>query len=217
MACLGRCHAPIKSRRDIPDRRRATQRKPVRPNSRQRESESTRRRSEPPLKAGRHTESKQQAWKRACHGRAAHARPGRAPSVSTEDLLTLASVRDCGSADIAIRHDRCSSTSERHRRPSALPQCTVRSSRPACDRPARMTRRTWIVRARRKGPRTPPWAFSHGKRPQSAGKRGHRQTTRERRKSLQVSPTQSQLHTTENRGVPGSSPGLAIAKPRIAT
>ena len=27
----GRCHAPIKSRRGIPDRRRATQRKPVRP------------------------------------------------------------------------------------------------------------------------------------------------------------------------------------------
>ena len=26
MACWGRCHAPIKSRRDIPDRRRATQR-----------------------------------------------------------------------------------------------------------------------------------------------------------------------------------------------
>ena len=31
MACWGRCHAPIKSRRAIPDRRRATQRKPVRP------------------------------------------------------------------------------------------------------------------------------------------------------------------------------------------
>jgi hypothetical protein len=31
MACLGRCHAPIKSRRDVPDRRRATQRKQVRP------------------------------------------------------------------------------------------------------------------------------------------------------------------------------------------
>ena len=30
-ACSGRCHAPIKSRRDIPDRRRATQRKAVRP------------------------------------------------------------------------------------------------------------------------------------------------------------------------------------------
>src|SRR5215207_4299027 len=25
MACLGRCHAPIKSRRDVPDRRRASQ------------------------------------------------------------------------------------------------------------------------------------------------------------------------------------------------
>ena len=31
MACWGRCHAPIKSRRDVPDRRRATQRKQVRP------------------------------------------------------------------------------------------------------------------------------------------------------------------------------------------
>jgi hypothetical protein len=47
MACWGRCHAPIKSRRDIPDRRRATQRKPVRPHGGQRESESARRRSEP--------------------------------------------------------------------------------------------------------------------------------------------------------------------------
>jgi hypothetical protein len=61
MACLGRCHAPIKSRRDVPDRRRTTQRKPVRPNSRQRESESARRRPEPPFEAGRHAESKQQA------------------------------------------------------------------------------------------------------------------------------------------------------------
>jgi hypothetical protein len=39
---------------DIPDRRRATQRKPVRPNGRQRESESARRRSDPPSAAGRH-------------------------------------------------------------------------------------------------------------------------------------------------------------------
>jgi hypothetical protein len=62
----------------------------------------------------------------------------------------------------------------------------------------------------RKGPRTPPWAFSHGKRPQSAGKPGRRQTPRDRRKSLQIRPTQKPLHTTENRGVPGSSPGLAI-------
>ncbi len=30
-ACCGRCHAPIKSRRNIPDRRRATQRKLVKP------------------------------------------------------------------------------------------------------------------------------------------------------------------------------------------
>ena len=44
----------IKSRRDVPDRRRATQRKPVRPNGRQRESESARRQPEPPLEAGRH-------------------------------------------------------------------------------------------------------------------------------------------------------------------
>jgi hypothetical protein len=54
MACWGRCHAPIKSRRDIPDRRRATQRKPVRPTGRQRESESARRRSEPLRETGRH-------------------------------------------------------------------------------------------------------------------------------------------------------------------
>ena len=61
-ACLGRGHAPIKSRRTIPDRRRATQRKPVRPNGRQRESESARRRSDPLLR-GRTSppQSKQQA------------------------------------------------------------------------------------------------------------------------------------------------------------
>ena len=47
MACWGRCHAPIKSRRDIPDRRRATQRKAVRPHGRQPERESARRRSGP--------------------------------------------------------------------------------------------------------------------------------------------------------------------------
>jgi hypothetical protein len=34
--------------------------------------------------------------------------------------------------------------------------------------------------ARRKGPRTPPWAFSHGKRPESAGKSGRRPDTRYR-------------------------------------
>ena len=54
MACWGRCHAPIKSRRAIPDQRRATQRKPVRPHGRQRESESARRQPEPLLEAGRH-------------------------------------------------------------------------------------------------------------------------------------------------------------------
>ena len=46
-ACWGRCHAPFKSRRNIPDRRRATQRKVVRPNGRQPERESARRRSGP--------------------------------------------------------------------------------------------------------------------------------------------------------------------------
>ena len=62
--------------------------------------------------------------------------------------------------------------------------------------------------ARRKGPRTPRWAFSHGIRPQSTGKRGRRQRPRDRRKALQTSPTQKQPHTTENRGVLGSSPDL---------
>ena len=44
-ACSGRCHAPIKSRQGIHDRRRATQRKAVRPDGRQPERESARRRS----------------------------------------------------------------------------------------------------------------------------------------------------------------------------
>ena len=43
-----------------------------------------------------------------------------------------------------------------------------------------------LAPARRKGPRTPPWAFSHGKRPQSAGKPGRHQTPRDRRKPLQI-------------------------------
>ena len=61
---LGRCHAPIKSRQDIRDRRRATQRKAVRPDGRQPESESARRRSRTFTCVGRHrrSESKQQAW-----------------------------------------------------------------------------------------------------------------------------------------------------------
>jgi hypothetical protein len=42
-ACSGRCHAPIKSHRDIPDRRRATQQKEVRPTGRQPQRESARR------------------------------------------------------------------------------------------------------------------------------------------------------------------------------
>jgi hypothetical protein len=44
-ACWGRCHAPIKSRRKIPDRRRATQRKVVSPTADSPHSESARRRS----------------------------------------------------------------------------------------------------------------------------------------------------------------------------
>src|SRR3954470_20653518 len=54
MACWGRCHAPIKSRRDVPDQRRATQQKQVRPNRRQPQRESARRQPESPLAAGRH-------------------------------------------------------------------------------------------------------------------------------------------------------------------
>jgi hypothetical protein len=41
--------------------------------------------------------------------RAAHDRNGRAPGVSTDDRLTLASVNECGSADVVVRHDRWSS------------------------------------------------------------------------------------------------------------
>jgi hypothetical protein len=44
------------------------------------------------------------------------------------------------------------------------------------------------------------------------GKRGRRQRPRSRRKSLQSGPTQKQPHTTENRGVPGSSPGLPAVR-----
>jgi hypothetical protein len=43
---------------------------------------------------------------------------------------------------------------------------------------------------------------------------GRRKTPPDRRKSLQIAQTQKRVHTTENRGVPGSSPGLAIARSR---
>ena len=45
---------------------------------------------------------------------------------------------------------------------------------------------------------------------QNAGKPGHRETALEPLKSLQTGLTQWQRRTTEKRGVPGSSPGLAI-------
>ena len=45
----------------------------------------------------------------AARFRAPRCRYGRAPSVSTDDQLTLASVSDCGIADIVARHDRWSS------------------------------------------------------------------------------------------------------------
>jgi hypothetical protein len=54
----------MKSRRTIPDRRRATQRKPVRPHGRQRDCESARRRSDPLSEAGRHRPNPNS--KRAC-------------------------------------------------------------------------------------------------------------------------------------------------------
>jgi hypothetical protein len=95
MACSGRCHAPIKSRRVIPDRRRATQRKPVRPQGRQRESESARRRSEPHRKTGRHRlhpNSKRESgragrdWGHARNGRRAEG-PALAPRASASREL----------------------------------------------------------------------------------------------------------------------------------
>src|SRR5262245_41836573 len=60
----------------------------------------------------------------------------------------------------------------------------------------------------RKGPRTWSWAFSSGKRPQNALKRGLSGPPRDRPKALQIRVTQQEAGTTENRGVPGSSPGL---------
>jgi hypothetical protein len=68
--------------------------------------------------------------------------------------------------------------------------------------------------ASRKGPRTLPWAFSFRKSPQNARKLGRPPDARHRRKPPQLDVTQKQLNTTENRGVPGSSPGLAIGKAR---
>jgi integrase len=44
--------------------------------------------------------------------------------------------------------------------------------------------------SRGKGLRTLPWAFSSGKRPQSAGKPGHRPARRHRRKALHIGLTQ---------------------------
>ena len=56
-------------------------------------------------------------------------------------------------------------------------------------------------------------AVGLGKRPQSAGQRGRHRTRSRKPKPPQTSQTQEYRHTTENRGVPGSSPGLAIQRP----
>jgi hypothetical protein len=84
-------------------------------------------------------------------GRTAHARSGRAPSVSTDDRLTLASVSNCGSVDVMVRHDRWSSRAgvsqasaettasrrrrSRGRRPRSAPG--ARAARHRRDRPPR--------------------------------------------------------------------------------
>ena len=68
--------------------------------------------------------------------------------------------------------------------------------------------------ARRKGRRPTSFAFSSGKRTQSPGKSGRTTSRLNDEKSLQIRLIQMQGRTTENRGVPGSSPGLAIAERR---
>ena len=83
---------------------------------------------------------------------------------------------------------------------SLRPTAARRPSDPVDVRPLR----------RRKGTRGPPFAVLIGKRPHNAGKRGPRHTRRDRGKALQIGHTQEPRGTTENRGVPGSSPGLAI-------
>ena len=64
----------------------------------------------------------------------------------------------------------------------------------------------------RKGRRPTSFAFSSGKRTQSPGKFGRIISRSNDEKSLQIRSIQMQGGTTENRGVPGSSPGLAIQR-----
>jgi hypothetical protein len=68
--------------------------------------------------------------------------------------------------------------------------------------PARGSR----ARGATKGPRTPRRAFSHGIRPQSTGKRGRPRDPESDGNPCKASRLK-QPHTTENRGVPGSSSG----------
>jgi hypothetical protein len=63
---------------------------------------------------------------------------------------------------------------------------------------------------RRKGRRPPPSAVTPGKPAQNPGKRGRRTQGQRPGNSLQTGSFQRDGRTTENRGVPGSSPGLAI-------
>jgi hypothetical protein len=72
-------------------------------------------------------------------------------------------------------------------------------------------RANWQVAGATNGPWPPPRAFSHGN-DRKCGKRGRRQTPENQRKSRQTGLTQTHRHTTENRGVPGSSPGLSIGQ-----
>jgi hypothetical protein len=72
------------------------------------------------------------------------------------------------------------------------------------------TRRADHRGARAKRPMHPAVGLFTRQTPAKCGKIWTPQTLLDRRKSLQIATPQKQLYTTENRGVLGSSPGLAI-------
>jgi hypothetical protein len=70
------------------------------------------------------------------------ARRGRAPSVSTDDRLALASISHCGSADVADLHDRWSSQASARSPPAeTLASMARQESAPTCSRERTCRRR----------------------------------------------------------------------------
>ena len=94
----------------------------------------------------------------------------------------------------------------------------ARGRRPARSPSSRATARCWVKRpstgVARTGDETPLISRTTSKRPQTADNEVSRKRTKNPVLPGISPPFEAFDRTTENRGVPGSSPGLAIANPR---